>query len=490
MAMYDYGALYSIVEKCARANFDLPLDDLQIYDHLGSVDESQRSMVFSCGLKDVGQIALKLFPFNERHLKAIAQYEIGVYKHVTKHIFLPHCTPGVMPLLGYGTIKLRDLEAKCVNVRVKSKFREAKEKVLKSSAIKDNGEILAVYLITPFYNSIALESFLLMLPTLSPDEQTESADALNMILATAFLALQNNKIQHNDVHMQNILVMQMDHPIHFLLEVTNRDKKAQFYVKTKYVPVLFDWSLGYVDDPMLGNPIFLDYTDIRHGLNSCSNEGLCDNYAPTRDVWIFMDIVSNHLSPTKEPWFYETETPATIPVHKYMEDYYKVVAAKEWRTFLMDRLPIKCNDGSRPISGDWVHPRERSTSLTVLNRGSTAVLIEAPRRSMSASLTSFWSKKRRAPRTTKGTPASPSAVSMTCDCTLIRNRIAIDSGGTPAASSVAMELATERASAASLSNAVMVGAGPLCSTAGCRVRAPGRPRMSRLAVSMTAGVER
>ena len=60
-------------------------------------------------------------------------------------------------------------------------------------------------------------------------------------------AMARLKMMHNDLHTINILVMRMNEPITLKYIVDNRT----FVIKTKYIPYIYDWDLGFVEE--LGN---------------------------------------------------------------------------------------------------------------------------------------------------------------------------------------------------------------------------------------------
>ena len=85
-------------------------------------------------------------------------------------------------------------------------------------------------------------------------------------------AMARLKIMHNDLHDANILVMKLDERITLQYIVDSRT----FVIKTKYIPYIYDWDLGFIKE--LGNNSKID--------NFWVNEINVDNsFNPIRDTY-------------------------------------------------------------------------------------------------------------------------------------------------------------------------------------------------------------
>lgn len=79
------------------------------------------------------------------------------------------------------------------------------------------------------------------------------------------------KINHNDLHPRNILVVELPEPIDMIFQVG----KTQYAVNTKFVPYIFDWDFAYVNE-FGPNPSITDF------------DFLSNKFSPKRDLYILM----------------------------------------------------------------------------------------------------------------------------------------------------------------------------------------------------------
>lgn len=96
--------------------------------------------------------------------------------------------------------------------------------------------------------------------------------------------LGRHQIMHNDLHTDNIMIMVMPKKINMYF----RYKQKIFRLQTKYLPLIFDWDLGYC--PKLG---------VNGALNIMPNQALAENrFDPRYD---FFRLVCSVLTKNLEP---------------------------------------------------------------------------------------------------------------------------------------------------------------------------------------------
>lgn len=87
------------------------------------------------------------------------------------------------------------------------------------------------------------------------------------------------RINHNDLHTGNILVMELPKKISLGFEVDS----VLYKIQTKYIPYIFDWDIGYCellgDNPKISGYQFIDYTN---------------QYTPRRDLYILLCYLNNN----------------------------------------------------------------------------------------------------------------------------------------------------------------------------------------------------
>jgi serine/threonine protein kinase len=87
------------------------------------------------------------------------------------------------------------------------------------------------------------------------------------------------RINHNDLHPGNILVMELPEKVSLGFEVDN----VFYKIRTKYIPYIFDWDLGYCellgDNPKISGYKFIDFSN---------------QYTPRRDLYILLCYLYNN----------------------------------------------------------------------------------------------------------------------------------------------------------------------------------------------------
>lgn len=104
------------------------------------------------------------------------------------------------------------------------------------------------------------------------------ADILNLIFQVIYTlkAMTLVGIQHQDLHLHNILVEEIKSPINLVYEV---DEKTRFQIPTKYIARIFDWDTSYVKS--LGKNNFLIPKD-------CLKYGQCNTFNSKFDLFLFL----------------------------------------------------------------------------------------------------------------------------------------------------------------------------------------------------------
>jgi len=81
------------------------------------------------------------------------------------------------------------------------------------------------------------------------------------------------KINHNDLHLNNILIVEYDRPYDLYFSV----REQGFFLNTCFIPFIFDWDLSF--SPKTGENQFLDSRKM------CDFYGLCNKFIPGRDLY-------------------------------------------------------------------------------------------------------------------------------------------------------------------------------------------------------------
>lgn len=85
-----------------------------------------------------------------------------------------------------------------------------------------------------------------------------------------------SQIQHNDLHLENILVEVLNKPKNMIFKI---DDNEFYYIKTRYVPKIFDWDSSY--SPLIGDNFELKKY-------KCENYGVCNKLNNRFDLFTFL----------------------------------------------------------------------------------------------------------------------------------------------------------------------------------------------------------
>ena len=89
-----------------------------------------------------------------------------------------------------------------------------------------------------------------------------------------------NEVQHNDLHLHNILVEELDKNVDLFYKVGNNI----YHIKTKFIARIFDWDTSYTKS--LKNNPGLQLT------TKCERVGQCNKINPKFDLFTFLCRIS------------------------------------------------------------------------------------------------------------------------------------------------------------------------------------------------------
>jgi hypothetical protein len=115
-------------------------------------------------------------------------------------------------------------------------------------------------------NNMSFKKFLI-------DRKISKHDKKCVILQCLYTlyVLRTEKIRHNDLHFNNILISIHENPVKYLFIMGKDNQRQWFYVKTKYTPLFFDWDMSYNSE--LGTNIKID-TGYCDTYNICSRDDM------------------------------------------------------------------------------------------------------------------------------------------------------------------------------------------------------------------------
>ena len=178
------------------------------------------------------------------------KYEAKMYKKIYKLIIDGIC-PNFIPYVGY---------AECTKDEILKSIPDDDKQDFGNNLIFGNKDIdLSVNILITARpeNNMAFKNFLI-------DRKISNDDKKCVILQCLYTlyVLRNEKIRHNDLHFNNILINIHERPVKYLF-IMDKDKREWFYVKTKYTPLFFDWDMSY---------------NAELGTNEKIDTGYCDRY--------------------------------------------------------------------------------------------------------------------------------------------------------------------------------------------------------------------
>ena len=160
------------------------------------------------------------------------KYEAKMYKKIYKLIIDGIC-PNFIPYVGF---------AECTKDEILKSIPDKDKQEFGNNLIFGNKDIdLSVNILITARpeNNITLQKFLI-------NDNISNYDKKCVILQCLYTlyVLRTEKIRHNDLHFSNILISIHEKPVKYLF-IMSKDKREWFYVKTRYVPLFFDWDMSY-----------------------------------------------------------------------------------------------------------------------------------------------------------------------------------------------------------------------------------------------------
>ena len=125
-----------------------------------------------------------------------------------------------------------------------------------------------------------------------------------------------SKIQHNDLHLENILVEVLNKPKNMVFKIGDNEF---YYIKTRYIPKIFDWDSSY--SPLIGmNQELEEY--------KCKYFGVCNKLNNRFDLFTFLCRQNYKCS----------KSPLNEPCSKFTNQVIK------WHKRLLDDTTIDLTD--------------------------------------------------------------------------------------------------------------------------------------------------
>lgn len=191
-------------------------------------------------------------------------YEMKVYNFITENIY-QKLSPNFIPSIASGFCSQKD-----ISYSVLSRLQN----------IYGKGDYDIGILFTNNLNSVGegVNTF----PSLFLEVDQEEKEKLIFQVIIALCAMQKFKIRHNDLHLNNILVVILEEEVELNFKIL-----GDFYlVKTRYIPCIFDWDFSYVES--LGDNPKLNSAD-------CWEDNMCNVYEPRFDLYTFMCYLYMYL---------------------------------------------------------------------------------------------------------------------------------------------------------------------------------------------------
>lgn len=235
-------------------------------------------------LKDSGRTGddIKFF----KSVSTALIYEANVYKLITEEIANKNLSPNFISLVYTDVCKFSSVAKFMDPVRTVDKFmdpfiQEYGHRFMYNGAVPDWAVRMGMIVTESASNGARFGFQSDKLPVkslwdtfgieLKRDKTT--ADFWKVMLQIVYsLAIMGIlKINHNDLHPRNILVVELPEPIDMIFQVS----KTQYAISTKFVPYLFDWDYAYVKE--FGPNHFIEEFDF-----------LSNKFSPKRDLYILM----------------------------------------------------------------------------------------------------------------------------------------------------------------------------------------------------------
>lgn len=229
-------------------------------------------------------------------------YETKLYKFISDQIISHNLSPNFIPYLAFGSCNLKTLKNK---MDVLLGPNEQLTKFFKPLSVFPN---LKLNILVTGTHSGTMKSMLELLnedanDTYSPALTDEDRLAIIFQSMYTLLLLEYFKINHNDLHMGNILVQKLDAPVCLKFNIG----KNSVAFSTMYEPKFYDWDRGF-QETLGKNPALSEFFSIEtHTVNS---------FAKNRDYYQFICSLKMY------PKFFNLISPL-LPHPEYNEWQYK-----------------------------------------------------------------------------------------------------------------------------------------------------------------------
>ena len=219
-------------------------------------------------------------------------YEVKVYRQIINKILTENYSPNFISYVGYGNCSMYN---KNNELHISSFLSGAQVNNIKKGF--DNAYIPGIWKNRDVgVSMLLLEKVEARGPTMTlhsfirnMDEKTEQTEYPKVLFQIVYslAVMAKFKLVHNDLHSDNILVVDHIDPVASVFKVG----KHKFLIKSRYVPYIFDWDFAY--SPLLG-----DNGKIKDDEYYCGKLNLCNSFDPRFDIYTlfciiqFRDIVS------------------------------------------------------------------------------------------------------------------------------------------------------------------------------------------------------
>ncbi len=292
---------------------------------------SQSKMIFATLLdpelsqKDI-EVAIKVFINDGSEISDSIVYEMLVYKYVVDKILSTQQSPNFIGYLGYGECSYKSVMKM---IQKKGRIRRVLEDYWENEY--DKLSLLMTEKIGQNLKTVSLHTFFIK------HEDEEDCIKVLFQLFYSLNVMWDNKLMHNDLHANNILVVIFDEErtLNFKIE------DEFFSIKTRFMPFIFDWDRAY--SPLVGNNMVLE-----NGY-WCEKMDICNDLNPIRDVYTLLCTLSTphkhmksllqflHNTYYGSRLFINTEDKNTV--HKISYKQYKKIL-KYKASFYNDDIPI------------------------------------------------------------------------------------------------------------------------------------------------------
>ena len=189
------------------------------------------------------------------------EYEAKVYHYITVNIILPGKCNNFIPFLAYGKCPITDIKQA---LQASTKIPHRNSLLDKLQEFDYIPSLTMCFLVTgSLKNKNKLPSLFTLLATTELSIHDIASIIFQMLYALYMMSL--FRINHNDLHIKNILIEILDKPIE--ISIYGRS------FTTKYIPKIFDFDHAYVED--LGSNPFMEFDKSfqskLHGSNKLRN---------------------------------------------------------------------------------------------------------------------------------------------------------------------------------------------------------------------------